>query len=118
MVDEQMVSLRRWKGRDGRSLDRAALDREESTLREKPLDFFSHVHGLEFDGKGRLWVLGPQGDSAYADVFADTLFLGRLSIGCRDFGGSFALNKMFLAMVCSDTEDSPTVQLYQLREGE
>ena len=69
--------------------------------RWRPLRWFTHVGPPRGDGAGRIWVLGQHADSAFADVFAGSRFLGRLPLPCRDFQGRWSLNGSWLAVVCA-----------------
>lgn len=78
-----------------------------------------HFRALRFDATGRLWVIGQDGDSAYADVYADTLPLGRIPIGCPGFTGEgWDLSGRWLALSCRHTApDAPsdgTIRLFRI----
>ena len=65
----------------------AQTERTRTELESTPLPHFSHTTATGIDALNRIWVLGSAGDSAYADVFSDQKFLGRLAISCRIFRG-------------------------------
>jgi hypothetical protein len=92
--------------------------RREERLNENIGHF--RVRPFRVDGAGRMWVVGPSGDSAYADVFAGERFLGRLEIGCRGSNGGYAVSGHWLAMSCEpqdpDFPGDAVVQLYRIEE--
>jgi hypothetical protein len=59
------------------------------------------------DSADRGWVIGSVGDSAFADIFTEGQYLGRLGIACRGFNEQWSLSGNWLAMVCmpDDPED-------------
>lgn len=84
-----------------------------------PLRHFSAVAGTQFDGAGRLWVIGDLGDSTFADVFADGRFLGRRILPCAApsrFQSLASLNDRWLALLCRAPDEDETreveLQLY------
>lgn len=74
----------------------------------EPLPHFAYA-SLGFDAEHRLWVIGKTGDSTFADVFADTTFLGRRLIDCtRPDRGPASVRGRFLVLTCSeDNLESP-----------
>jgi hypothetical protein len=73
--------------------------------------------GLALDAKRRIWVVGRRGDSTFADVFADTTFLGRHVLPCFRSTGGFALNGTFIALRCAnDGYDGFHLELYQITD--
>lgn len=94
---------------------RAAMVKEFS---ERPQ---MHFRQLRFDGMGRLWVLGPDGEDGYADVYADTTFLGRLKLPCPGFtGDGWDLAGAWLGVTCADTREDAasygTVRVFRILE--
>lgn len=92
-----------------RSTDPAQVGRVLDSLKLKASrDTLPHFvpGGLGFDGAGRLWVLGQADDQTFADVFADTMFLGRTVIECRmpDTFRAISIRESWIAMICG-TED-------------
>ena len=84
------------------------LQRRKAELMEKSLDHFQPLVPLMTDYAGRLWVVGPSGDSAYADVFSSERHLGRIELPCYGVGGGWAVNGRWLAMSCEpDDPESP-----------
>ena len=120
-VESQMRSLARYRGPDGKLMDPVWLAEQRKEMEEKVLPFFPQNRSLGFDGTGRLWVVGAIADSVFADIFADTLFLGRLTIGCPDFQQNWALGGAWLGLVCGAPEESDRsalVRLFEVLEGE
>ncbi|MEO8635135.1 MAG: hypothetical protein ABI587_07650 [Gemmatimonadales bacterium] len=112
-------SLTGWRGPDGKRMDPVAVARMASEMRSKTVPYFSHTHSLGFDGAGRLWVLGVSEDTTFADIFADTAFLGRVNLGCPDFAQSWSLNGRWLALLCGAPEaaqGSALLKLFELIE--
>lgn len=103
-VERAASSLSGWRGPDGKRMDPATIARKAGAMRARTLPHFSHTHSLGFDGAGRLWVVGVSADSAFADIFADTTFLGRVNLGCPDFAQSWSLNGRWLALHCGTPE--------------
>ncbi len=99
-------------GPDGKRIPVPGLQERLDTLDREVLPHFTR-HGLAFDHAGRLWVVGETGDSSFADVFADTTFLGRLALSCRGPGRSISFNRRWLAMICLSDNDEPEIQLYR-----
>jgi hypothetical protein len=84
----------------GRSLDdaRIARMREEERKREQRHFGFHRPTGL--DSLGRIWVLGVAGDSAFADLFSEERFLGRLALPCNGFSHGWSLAGRWLVVAC------------------
>lgn len=55
---------------------------------------------LRVDGLGRLWVFGDLGEQTFADVFADTAFLGRHVLDCRKPRMRIAMAEDWFALQC------------------
>ncbi len=95
------------------------LEARLDSLKSTPLPHF-YRHGLGFDERGRLWVVGESNDSTFADVFADTTFLTRIMIPCLQPRGSVSLNGHWLALMCT-VEDGgdydAELQLYRIVEA-
>jgi len=103
-IQTELESLRRYRGPDGKPLGPDALAAQESRLREEDLPYFGSRKGMMYDDLGRLWVVGAHADSVAIDVFADSSFLGRVSIPCNGFGGSWARSASRAAFVCLDAQ--------------
>ena len=52
------------------------------------------------DDRGRTWVMGFAGDSAFADVFESGGFIARVAVPCHIFQGSFSVAGHWLATAC------------------
>ena len=94
-----------FRGPNGERPDPVQLAQDQDKARTTPMRFFSHLAPLQTDARGRIWVVGPDADSAYADVFTPTGFIGRLALGCGGFAGRWALKGEWLAMACDADED-------------
>ncbi|MFN2317191.1 MAG: hypothetical protein ABR551_04635 [Gemmatimonadales bacterium] len=91
---------------------RQLLDR----FRERPL---RHFQRIRFDGAGRLWVVRTDGESAVADLYADTVHLGTLEIPCPGFSGQgWDLADRWLAITCVDERPEAisdgTIKLFRI----
>ncbi len=95
-VQATVRSLREVRGR--RPGDSARV--RDDVIR-RPQEFFPHNGHLGFDTQGRLWVVGIDADSGYADLFNDHRFLGRLALPCADFAGQWSLNGAWLVLACA-----------------
>lgn len=102
-------------GPDGKRMPVPGLQERLDTLDREVLPHFTR-HGLAFDHAGRLWVVGETGDSSFADVFADTTFLGRIALPCRGPGRSISFNERWLAMICLADNDEPEIQFYRVED--
>jgi hypothetical protein len=71
-----------------------------------PQEFFRHNGHLGLDGQGRIWVVGIDADSGYADLFNDHRFLGRLPLPCADFDGQWSVNGDWLVLACAPDDAS------------
>lgn len=88
-------------------------------LRSHPLPYFWHVSPLGIDGDGRIWVVGPIADSAYADIFLPERYVGRIAVPCRGFGGSWTMSPPWIAFVCesgdSDQVADATIKVFRIK---
>lgn len=105
-VDRQLASLRSGPLK----LDAVRLSRLQSKLESQDGPYFDRLRGLGIDGDNRIWVGGIDGDSAFADVFGEGQFLGRIGIGCKDFEGNWAVDGDYVALLCVDNEQDGTVE--------
>lgn len=70
------------------------------------LPAFTPANPIGEDVSQRIWVLGIVGDSAFADVFSNRGYLGRLGIACPGFEGRWSLSGRWLVLLCqSDDKD-------------
>jgi hypothetical protein len=113
-------SLRKYRGQDGRSMDPVVLERMISDIRASKLPHFSHLGGIAYDSTGRLWVVGIESDSGFADVFDGDAHLGRLALSCPGFSGRWSMNGNWLAMTCAapDSLDRDAViRLFRIKSS-
>ncbi len=61
------------------------------------------------DAQKRIWIIGMEGDSAFADLFTSTRFIGRLHLPCRFFNGFWSVSGTWLALAC--VPDDPDAAL-------
>ena len=87
----------------GRPLSPAA----KAALAREPQPWFSRR--IRTDESGRTWLVGESNDSAYADVYSGTSFVGHLALPCLDIGPFWDLNGDWLAVVCTPDDSNATV---------
>ncbi|MFN0177829.1 MAG: hypothetical protein ACKVZ0_03450 [Gemmatimonadales bacterium] len=85
-------------------LSEAYLNTVRDQLRQSKVPFFAATQGMRYDGAGRLWVVGYDADSAFAEVFQDTTFVQRFPLPCPGFDGSWDLQGNWLAVACGPRE--------------
>jgi hypothetical protein len=103
----------------GQSLTAKYLESVRRQLERQRLPFFSPVQGLRHDGAGRLWVVGYQADSAFADLFGERGFVRRLPLGCPGFDGQWDLTGSWLVLACGHRDPAVPggeLQLYRIIE--
>ncbi len=94
-------------GRPGQRTDNQELRRAEVMARVRP--WFTHVTPLGLDAAGRIWVVGQQGDTTFADVFTAAQFVGRVVLPCDGFQGRWAMRGNWLALVCAPDDPAAAV---------
>ena len=76
---------------------------------------------IRVDSRNRMWVLGMEGDSAFADVFATDRFIGRLPLPCRLYNGFWGLSGAWLAVACLPDDQKfdgdAVVKLFRITDG-
>ncbi len=82
----------------------ARLREARNQLESTRLPGFSPANPLGVDSQGRVWVMGIEGDSAFADVFSPPSYLGRIGVPCPGFEGRWSLAGRWLAVVCRPSE--------------
>ncbi len=87
--------------RNGHTMSPDAARELTKRMLDQPLPFFTPLGLIGRDTRERIWVLGMEGDSAFADVFTPTGFVSRLHVSCRFFNGSWSMNGRWLALVCA-----------------
>ncbi|MEP6591021.1 MAG: hypothetical protein ABJC19_07545 [Gemmatimonadota bacterium] len=95
-VDAELGAL---AGRPGARSEHQEARRAQLAAEVRP--WFTHVTPLGLDEAGRIWVVGQQGDTTFADVFTDDAFIGRILLPCAGFEGRWALRGHWLALVCA-----------------
>ena len=119
-VNTQVEQVGASRGANGNRRSPAELARIRNRAKSTPRDWFSHVSPLGLDQHGRIWVAGPEGDSAFVDGFNTERFLGRVHLPCRGFSYRWAMAGRWLAMVCAPDDDSfpgdAVVKLFRLEE--
>lgn len=109
-------AMRQWRSAGARGDEAHMRERIERT----PQPWFSAVAPLGLDAQGRIWVVVQQGDSVFADLFAPTGFLGRVSVSCPRFAGRWAVTGRWMAVACGpDDPDFPSdgiVKLFRIEE--
>lgn len=84
----------------GRILDAAAVARLRSRLASDDQRHFSFIRPTGLDGHGRIWILGIDADSGFADIFSSHRFLGRLALPCQGFSDGWSLAGRWLVVAC------------------
>jgi hypothetical protein len=80
----------------------ADTDRLRAEIKARRQPFFSHARlSLGLDGQGRIWVVGVEADSAFADLFNQNGFIGRMGLPCAGFSGDWSLHGTWLALACA-----------------
>lgn len=77
------------------------------------------IHGANFDGRGRLWIVGPHRDSTRAIVLAGAATLGTIMLPCFRVGRFVSISDRWVALLCSNGEgaDPPfELRLYRIVE--
>ncbi len=123
-LEEASARIRRLmrSGMPGPSGGRVAIGGLEERLDSLPKQVLPHFsrHGLGYDARGRLLVIGEASDSTFVDAFADTAFLGRQMLPCTGHYASVSLNGEWLALLCTtDAAKGPPaeIQLYRLEDA-
>lgn len=90
----------------GRRMDPAAVSELRSQTAKWQQRHFSFFRPTGLDGEGRIWVLGIEADSGFADVFSSARFLGRISLPCAGFSHGWSLAGTWLVLAClPDAQD-------------
>jgi len=113
-IDRELEQLRR-----AQQLTESYLRSLRGQLAQSRVPFFAPQQGARYDGAGRLWVVGYQADSAFADVFSDTTFVARFPLACPGFDGVWDLTGGWLAVACGQGETGAgggVVKRYRITE--
>ncbi len=100
------------KGPDGKLLPYAPGVRERYMQQPE-----RHFYNIVFDGAGRLWAVGRDTSATYfADVFADTTFVGRMPLPCQALALQPLFNGQWVAFKCGMAKDAKEteIQLYRV----
>lgn len=100
-VEQHMTELARTSL--GQRPDRMAAAREQAA--RDSVRWFSHLSSPRHDAAGRVWIIGTAGDTTFADLFAESLYLGRLILDCPGFRGRSAVNGRWIALLCEAEDD-------------
>lgn len=113
-------SKRQFRGPKGQTVAHGGAQDAIARLATAPLRHFSATHGLHFDGRGRLWVIGQANDSTFADVFARDEFLGRITLPCRSSNLYASLRGEWLVLPCeaagAEVSTEIELRLYRIEE--
>lgn len=104
-LDRQIAQVRTLKI-GGRTRTEAELQTIRDRSARTPLPAFALAAPLRTDAKARIWVVGIEGDSAFADLFTAERFLGRIGLSCPGFEGKWSLAGSWLAAVCAPRDAS------------
>jgi hypothetical protein len=118
LTARQIEAELRQIGGSGQSLTPKHLETFRRQLERQRLPFFSAVQGLRHDGGGRLWVVGYQADSAFADVFEERRFVRRVPLSCPGFDGQWDLTGSWLVVACGQRDPATPggeLQLYRIK---
>lgn len=114
------VSREGTRGPDGKRYAGPDLDSVRKAF-ENDRPPVAFIHGANFDGHGRLWIIGPHNDSTRALVFSGTRLLGKVMVACYRGGRFVSVSDRWVALLCSkgNEADPPfEVQLYRIVEPE
>ncbi len=100
-VDAELGGL---AGRPGQRSENQELRRAQLAAQVRP--WFTHLTPLGLDSAGRIWVVGQQGDTTFAEVFTAEQFVGRIVLPCAGFQGRWAMRGEWLALVCAPDDAS------------
>lgn len=108
-IERELAQLRQAQG-----LTEQYLSGMRAQIAASEVPFFTPQQGVRFDGAGRLWVVGYEADSAFADIFSDTTFVKRTPLACPGFDGSWDLAGEWLVVGCG-RRDGPGGELIRYR---
>jgi hypothetical protein len=116
-VREALETAVGFRERGGKSLTASERDGLETQIRNAELPYFSAVSPIGTDRTGRHWVFGVAGDSAFADVFSATRYIGRIGLPCSGFEGRASVNNGWIAMLCSprtEADEGANVKVFRI----
>lgn len=109
-----------YHGPDGKAHSPARITADVDKFRAAQQPHFVHSSPLREDRLGRIWIVGMEGDSAFADLFTPTGQIGHLGIACPAFTGRWSLNGEWLALLCdapAASDRGAVLQLYRIVES-
>jgi hypothetical protein len=89
-----------WKARIAQGVPLDLKQMREDVMKER-IPHFSHG-SMGFDERRRLWVTGKVNDSTFADIFADSVFLGRIMLPCVRERGTVGIRGHWMALLCEN----------------
>lgn len=96
LLSEELPFASRYGPLSGADTERL---RSEIAARRQP--FFPHSRlALGLDYQERIWVVGIEADSAFADIFGQNRFIGRIGLPCPGFTGGWSIHGSWLALAC------------------
>lgn len=119
-LDEAVRSTRDARKIGGLSMDSADIARTRDGFSRQVVPPFLPGSTFRMDAHHRLWIVGIEGDSAYADLFTAERFIGRLHLPCREFRGAWNISVDWLAMACAparpDSDGAAIIKLFRIVE--
>lgn len=121
-IDDWLADLnRRAAARGLPKMDEASMAMMRKQAVETVVPRITPGGAIRVDSHNRIWVLGMEGDSAFADVFATDRFIGRLPLPCRLYNGSWGLSGAWLAVAClpdnREFEGDAVLKLFRITDG-
>ena len=102
-------------------MDEARMAMMRKQVADEVLPPITPGGAIRVDARNRIWLLGMEGDSAFADVFSPDRFLGRLPLPCRLFNGFWSLSGAWLAVAClpdnREFDGDAVIKLFRITEG-
>ena len=113
MEVEALLKLQKKLGPDGKLLPKWEGERARLAGQQT-----KHIQTLAFDGRGRLWAIGEDTTgTAFGDVFADTTYLGRVTIPCKVAKWQISFGGDWMALMCRAPETDSGLNLQLFRVG-
>jgi hypothetical protein len=99
-VNDFLTTMKRaMEGRGGK-MDDATMSRLREMASKQALPLFTPSGTNRADAQHRIWIVGMEGDSAFADLFTAERFIGRVHLPCRLFNNFWSVSETWLAMAC------------------
>jgi hypothetical protein len=99
-ADDFVATMRRQAAARGGTIDEARIAEMKKGMAAFVLPAITPGGPIRADARHRIWTLGMEGDSAFADLFTRDKYLGRLHLPCRLFNGFWSLSGSWLAVAC------------------